>query len=187
MVLVSVAGGLRGAFGLEVGINGWRELAQAINMSRRHTFVKGHQFVVLDPVEFVGVDLRRRRALALHSLKCLGQGLHLLRDTEDEFVVAHIDRAADELAALGVGTGNDQVLAAHHVPLESCGCQSVDVFSHRNKHLASKVTALLSSVELILEMHCRGAILSEKLGEFENSRQAAVPGGWSVKFQLDLS
>jgi phosphoribosylformylglycinamidine (FGAM) synthase-like amidotransferase family enzyme len=74
-------------------------------------------------------------------------------------VVTHIDCAADESAALGICAGNDQVLTSHHIPLESSCDQSVDVLTHWDEHFACKMAALLSTVQLILKVNGRRAIL----------------------------
>jgi hypothetical protein len=78
-------------------------------------------------------------------------------------MVAHINGTADQLSALRVRTGNNQVLGSHHIPLEP-GCdESVDVFTHGDKNLASKVTALLSAMQLVFKVNGCGTVLSEKL------------------------
>lgn len=90
-------------------------------------------------------------------------------------MITHIDSAANQLSAFGVGTGNKQVLRAHHIPLEARCNKSVDVFSHRHKNFAGKVAALLSAVHLILEVDGSSTILREELSQLQDCRQSAVP------------
>lgn len=115
--------------------------------------------MALDPAKFECVDFFGWDALSFHSLEGLGQRFHLLRNTKDEFMITHIDGAADESAALGICSSNDQVLTSHHIPLEPSCDQSVDVFTHWDEHFACKMAAFLSAVQLILKVNGRGTIL----------------------------
>lgn len=71
------------------------------------TFVEGDKLVLLHPVQFIRVNLSRGGSFALHSLQSLRERLNILCDTEDEFMIAHINGAADQLSALRVRTGNN--------------------------------------------------------------------------------
>ena len=79
-------------------------------------------------------------------------------------MIACIDSTAEKLSTLCVSPCKNEVLTTHHVPLEASSDQSVDVFANRHKHLASKMTALLTTVKLILEMNGSSTVLCEKLG-----------------------
>ena len=138
------------------------------------TFVERDELVLLDPVELKGVDLRGSSTLPLHGLQGLREWLDLLGDTEDELVVARVNGAADQLSAFRVRTGNDQVLGSHQVPLEAGGHQAVDVFAHGDKDLAGQVTALLATVELVLEVDSGGTVLGEELGQLQDGGQSTV-------------
>jgi hypothetical protein len=52
--------------------------------------------------------------------------------------------------------------------LESGGDQSVDMLTHWYEYLARKMAALLSAMELILEMDSRGTVFREEFGELED-------------------
>lgn len=79
-------------------------------------------------------------------------------------MVANVNIVAQQLSALGVGSGDEEVFRAHEVPLETGADESVDVLCHRNEDLACKVTALLSAMELIFEVDSGCTVLSEELG-----------------------
>lgn len=174
--LVGVAGGLRGALCFEVGVDGWGSISMAGStwIQSLRTFVERDELVLLDPVELKGVDLRGGSALPLHGLQGLREWLHLLGDTEDELVVARVNGAADQLSAFRVRTGDDQVLGSHQVPLEAGGHQAVDVFAHGDKDLAGQVTALLATVELVLEVDGGGTVLGEELGQLQDGGESTV-------------
>ena len=133
-----------------------------------HTFVERHKLVLLDPIKLKSVNLTGRSAFPLHRLESFGQGLDLFRDTENELVVADIDGTADQLTTLRVSAGNDQILTAHQIPLESCSDKTVDVFAHGDKNLACQVATLLATMHLVLEVNCSRAVLSEKLRQLQN-------------------
>lgn len=89
-------------------------------------------------------------------------------------MVTHINSAADQLPALRVGTCNEQVLRAHHIPLETSRNEPVDVFSHRHKNFARKVATLLSAMHLILEVDGRGTILRKELSQLQHGGQSTM-------------
>ena len=138
------------------------------------TLVKGQQLVLLHPLQLKSVDFRSRSTLQLHLLKGLSQRLRLLRHTEDELVVADVNVVAQKLSTLRVGSSDEQVLRAHEIPLESGADESVDVFCHWDEDLASKVTALLSAVELVFKVDSSSTVLSKELGQLQDSRQTTV-------------
>lgn len=76
VLLVCIACGLRRALGLEMSIDSYEKLVS--NHSKKpelHTLIKGHKFMLLDPVQFIGVNLRRSGAFPLHSLQSLRKRL----------------------------------------------------------------------------------------------------------------
>lgn len=87
-------------------------------------------------------DLGSAGPLALQLKENLAQGLGVVCHSENEFVVAGIGGAADELSGLGIGTGDDEVLGSHDVPLEAGRNQAVDVLTDGDEDLAGKMTAL---------------------------------------------
>jgi hypothetical protein len=143
-------------------------------LKERNTFINCDQFVFLDPVKFVCIDLVRGSAFPLHGLEGLRKGLHIFRNAKNELVVTDINGATDQSTALRVCSGNDQVLTAHHIPLEPGGDQSVDVFAHGYEYLARKMATLLSAMELILEMDRRSTIFCEQFGKLENRRETTM-------------
>lgn len=48
------------------------------------------------------------------------------------------------------------------------------MLTHRYEYLARKMAALLSTMELILEMDRRSTVFRKEFGELENCRQATV-------------
>mgnify|MGYP000897059762 CR=1 FL=1 len=168
--LICVACGPRSAFFLEVLINSWiKALANLYHTYRRtHTFVKCDEFVPLHPVQFISINLRCGGTFPLHRLEGFGKRLTRFRNSEDKLVIADVNGTAQQPAALGIGPCNEEVLGAHQVPLEPSSNKPVDVFTDRNEHLAGKVTAFLSTVELVFKVHCCSSVLRKELGQFEN-------------------
>lgn len=82
--------------------------------------------------------------LALQLKENLAQGLGVLSHSKNELVVAGIGGAANELAGLGIGTGDDEVLGAHDIPLEAGGNQAIDVLTDGDEDLSGEMTALES-------------------------------------------
>lgn len=164
------------ARGLEVGVD--LGLGDTLLLHVRDgSLVKRHKLGRLDPVGLERVNLGACRALGLHGLDGLGQGLELrVSDSEDELVVADVDGAADELAALRVCPGEDEVLAPHDVPLEARRVEAVDVLAGRHEDLTGEMAAFLAAVQLVLEVYRGSAVLREELGELENGGETSVPG-----------
>lgn len=61
-------------------------------------------------------------------------------------MIPNVDSAAQQLPALRVGSGDDQVLTSHQIPLEARGYQTVDVLAGRNEDLTGQMSALLATV-----------------------------------------
>jgi len=131
--------------------------------------------MLLYPFSFILVNIRTCCPFKLHSLQRLSQRLNVLCHTKDIFMITNVDCAADQLSRFGVCPGDDKILAAHHVPLESCGYQSVDVLTHRHKDFTCQVTAFLAAMQLIFEVDSRGAILCEELGKLQHCRESTMP------------
>ena len=141
------------------------------------SLIKGDELGALDPFSLESINLRALGALSLHGLDSLGQRLDgRVRDAKDEFVVADINSRRDQLARLGVGTGNDQVLASHDIPLESSSVEAVDMFAGRNQNLTSEMAALLAAVKLVFEVNGSSTVLGKELGKLENSGKPTVTG-----------
>lgn len=153
-------------------------LADALVLEVRDgSLVKADELGALDPLGLESINLGTDGTLGLHVLDGLGEGLDgSVCDTEDELVVADVNGRGDELAGLGVGAGNDEVLAAHDVPLEARGVETVDVLADGDEDLAGQMAALLSTVELILKVHRRRTILRKELCELQHGRETAVAG-----------
>jgi hypothetical protein len=83
-------------------------------------------------------------------------------------MIAYVDGAGDELAALRVRSRNDQVLAAHHIPLKACSDKAVDVVTDRHEDFSCEMSALLSTVELVLEMDTGSTVLGKELRELND-------------------
>jgi hypothetical protein len=79
-------------------------------------------------------------------------------------VISDVDSAADKLSAFGVGAGNYQVLATHHIPLESRCYEAVDVVADRDKDFPSKMSAFLAPVKLVFEVDGGCPVFGEKFG-----------------------
>lgn len=106
-------------------------------MSERPTFIKGDELVLFRPFRLVRIDLGPTSTLHLHDLQCLSKRLDVFGQTKDEFVISSIDSAADELATFRVCSRNDEILAAHHIPLETCCVEAIDVLADWYEHFAS--------------------------------------------------
>lgn len=132
------------------------------------TLIKGNKLMLLDPLRLKLIDLRPRRPIQLHRLQRLRQRVRLLRHAKDELMVPHIDSTTQQLAALRVRPRNDQVLAAHEIPLEARSHKPIDMLACRHQHFPSKMPALLPAVQLVLEMHGRGPVLGEQLRELQH-------------------
>lgn len=144
---------------------------------RHGGLIKGDKLGILDPCGFEAVDFGAAGTTGLHGLDGLGEGLNgSVGDTEDELVIADVNGRRDELAGLGVGAGNHEVLGAHDVPLEAGGIEAVDVLASRDEDLAGKMAALLATMELVFKVHGSSAILGKQLGQLEDGRQTAVAG-----------
>jgi hypothetical protein len=119
----------------------------------------------LNPLSLKGVDLGARGTLGFHLGESLGEGGDGgVGNAKDELMVADIDGGEEQLAALRVGAGNDQVLGAHDVPLEAGGLEAVDVLTRGDQHLAGKVAALLAAMHLVLKVDAGRAVLGKQLG-----------------------
>lgn len=80
-------------------------------------------------------------------------------------MVTHIDSTAEQFSTLRVCPGDEKVLRAHHIPLETSRNKPVDMFAYGYNDLACEVTALLSAMELVFEVDRSSTILSEELGK----------------------
>ena len=89
-------------------------------------------------------------------------------------MIASVNGTAEQLSTLRISSREDEVLTAHHIPLETSGNQSVDVFANWYKHLSSKMTALLTTVELVLEMDSSSPVFCKQLGKLDNGRQSTM-------------
>lgn len=75
----------------------------------------------LYPFSFIIVNLGACRPFKLHCLQRLSQRLNVFCYAKDIFMIANVNRTADQLAGFGVCPCDDKILAAHHIPLKSCG------------------------------------------------------------------
>jgi hypothetical protein len=89
-------------------------------------------------------------------------------------VVPDIDCARDELATFRVCSCNDEVLAAHHIPLKTCSYEAIDVITDWHEYLACKMSALLSAVKLVFEVDSGRTILGKELRKLDDSRETSV-------------
>ena len=137
-------------------------------------FVKSHELVILDPLGFERIDVLSRSALELHFLQDFGERLYILCHTTNKLVVSHINSTAQKLSALRIRPSNDKIQGAHDVPLKSSGDQSIDMFSYRHKDLASKMAALLPTMQLVFKMDRRSTVLGKELCKFHYMRKTAV-------------
>ena len=125
------------------------------------TFIKRHKSVVLDPFRFVFVNFFSCCTFKLHRLQCFGEGFNVFGHTENEFMIPYIDCTTEEFARFRVSPRNDEILAAHEIPLKPSGNQAIDMFPNGYKNFAREVAALLSTMQLIFEMHSCRAVLGK--------------------------
>lgn len=92
-------------------------------------------------------------------------------------MISHVDGTADQFAALGICSGNNQVFGAHDIPLKSRSVQAVDVFANGYEDFARKMTTLLTPMQLVLEVDGCCTVLGKELCELHYCCEAAVPGG----------
>lgn len=128
-----------------------------------------------DPLVFDGLELLSAlaRGFRLHHHGVQGTELRV-RGAENEGVVAVVDVGGDEGGGFRVGTGNDKVLDAHDVVLQTNGDETVDVLRDGNQDLASHMAALLGSRCLVLDVNTSSTLLDEHLGELHDSRKATM-------------
>lgn len=93
---------------------------------------------------------------------------------ENESVVTLVNVGGNQGGSLRVGTGDDQVLDAHNVVLQTDSDETVDVLRDGDEHLAGHVTALLGTRCLVFNVDTGGTLLNEKLGELHNGGQTTV-------------
>lgn len=105
-----------------------------ILLGRKYTFIESHQVVPGNPLGLNLSDLGSTGSRLLKLKQNLAQRLSVFCDTQDELVIPRINCAADEFTGLGIGTGDDQILSAHDVPLEASGNEAVDVLANGNKN-----------------------------------------------------
>ena len=90
----------------------------------------------------------------------------------DEWPVALVDVAGDQLGAFGVGAGDEDGRNAADVGGEPRGIEVADRGLGRDQHLAAEMAALLFGRELVLEVNARGAGLDIGLHDLEAVRAA---------------
>ena len=139
-------------------------------------FVEGHEFVLLYPFCFEGVEVGGGGAFALHGVQTVGEWFFLCIHAEDESVIARVDGAADEVAGLGVRAGNEESFGKHEIPLESGGDKSVDVFTHGDEYFAGEVATFLASMELVFKVDGCNTFFREEFGELHDCSKPAMTG-----------
>lgn len=172
-------GGRKGSF--EVSLDGWKEIEsqirEVVKEIENSTLLERHKFDATHPALLQRIDVRPRPSLPLDPRNLLREPLLVplpRLDTEDELVIARVRGARDELRALGVGTRDGEGLEAHDIPLHPGGSEAGDVLRDGDDDLAGLVAALFAAVELVLEVNCRDAGLSEYFCELHHSRKASV-------------
>lgn len=89
-------------------------------------------------------------------------------------MVPCIDGGRDKGRSLGVGTGDDDELSAHHVRLSPTSNKTVDVLLYGHHHLSGHVAAFLGSRCLIFNMNASGTGLDEHPGQLQGRCQASM-------------
>jgi len=141
-----------------------------------HTLIESDQRMILDPLGLKLVDLCPGGPLSLHHLQALRQRLDISLDAKDELMVPHVDGAADECSRLRVRTGNDQVLAAHQIPLKACCYESVNMVARGDQYFAAQVPAFLPAVQLVFKVHRGSPVFRKQLRQLDDSSQTSMSG-----------
>lgn len=135
------------------------------------TLVERAKVVSRSPFRFQPVHFFAGQAARLRVGEHLCQRETLRRRPKHEFVICHVDRAAEQTCRFGVSARNQQHGAFQQVELEAGGDEPGDMGRSRNQDFAGEMTALmrisetvgveedqaylLASVKLIFHMNSR--------------------------------
>ena len=102
-----------------------------MRLAQEQTFVKSYQLMAFDPRRFVFVNLFASGALGIHNLDGLRKRLNIFGNSENELMISRVNRAAQKLTTFRISSSDDQIFAAHKIPLKPGGYQTIDVLPHR--------------------------------------------------------
>ena len=105
----------------------------------------------------------------------------------DEWPVALVDIAGDELGALGIGAGDEDGRNPADVGGEPRGIEVADRRLGRDQHLAAEMAALLFRCELVLEVNARGAGFDIGLHDLEAVEGPPKPASASARIGANQS
>ena len=99
-----------------------------------------------------------------------------------EFAIARIDVAGQQVGAVGVGARHDQRGHAHHIGRQPCRHQLLDGFDGRHQDFAAQVAAFLGGRKLVFEVHAGRARFDHGFHQFKGIEVAAETG-FSIRDQ----
>ncbi len=141
------------------------------------SLVESKQLALVHPCLLSSIDFRSRSTLRLLRSKSIRKTLDALRQvvgTLDELVITSVNAGRNKLGRLRVGSSDQDIGRTEDVPCESGSCNTVDVFGSGDKHLACLVTALLTTVKLVLEVDTSCTLLGKELGKLEHGAETTV-------------